>query len=198
MYKKRDDPVEYFIKNTHKVKILSNGIVTIFSCKLIKKAESIYLIQGSIFPYQEGQPVSIASNVSTELMFPREAGILQRDTKQEMIRQLKIKVNSVRLRYGRLPRKLHHFYEYETMQKQLKKLEKDIDTVRIDIKFFYGDMVIVFAGRYLKYSFIDKVGDNQYEFRKSANGEIFSDFDVQLMDSDEIINVFEIGKDKCL
>ena len=35
------------------------------------------------------------------------------------------------------------------------------------------------------------VGGDQYQFREQDNGDIFIDFDVRLMDSDEIINVFE-------
>ena len=52
-------------------------------------------------------------------------------------------------------------------------------------------MLTIFAGRFLKFAFIDEIGGNQYKFRERESGEIFADFDVILMDSDEIINVFE-------
>ena len=167
-----------------------------FDCTLADKSENIYLIQGSIFKYIEGEPITHASNLSTEIKFPKAAGKLQREIKNEMVRQLNIKINNIRLRYGRLPRKLHHFYEYETLQLELKKLQADFDTVRIDTKFFYGDMLTIFAGRFLKFAFIEEIGGNQYKFRERENGEIFADFDVILMDSDEIINVFETESDE--
>ena len=57
-----------------------------FDCTLKNKDENIYLIQGSIFKYLEGEPITNASNISTEIKFPQAAGKLQREIKNEMVR----------------------------------------------------------------------------------------------------------------
>ena len=86
MYKDNIDPVDHFTKNTHKVKIFPSGTVTMFDCTLKNKDDNTFLIQGSIFKYLEGEPITYASNISTEIKFPQAAGKLQRDIKNELVR----------------------------------------------------------------------------------------------------------------
>ena len=85
MYKKKIDPVEHFINYTQKVKIFPCSTVTFFSCEIKDKETNNFLVNGSIFKPTDG-PVTYASNMSTEVMFPKAAGKLQKQIKEEMIR----------------------------------------------------------------------------------------------------------------
>lgn len=48
----------------------------------------------------------------------------------------------------------------------------------------------MFGGRFLKYAFLSET-KGKYQFATQKNGDIFNDFAVQFMETDEIIGVLE-------
>ena len=89
-----------------------------------------------------------------------------------------------------MPKKFHNYYDYEAKQYELLELLHHEEHIDLQCKFFYNDIYLVFGGRFLKYAFLEE-DKGQYSFEKQKNGEVFIDFAVQFMETDEIIGVLE-------
>ena len=94
-----------------------------------------------------------------------------------------------------MPKKFHNYFEYESKLYELQKLLLHQNCIDLQCKFFYNDIYLVFGGRFLKYAFL-KEDKGQYEFITQSNGEIFIEFAVEFMQTDEIIGVLETDENE--
>lgn len=176
LYKIDIDPLEYFVKGGGVIKMDWKGNVMMCYVDLIDKEalnESEIVVEYSDKPgptqatqRQDNQQAQVRNtiigaifekgkkkqctvfNFKDEFDFPKAAQSTFNQINMKKMRHLEMKLEKIRQRYSRLPKKLYDYQEYENVIDDLLELE---DKMRghhrnVNAKFFYDNLVIVYFG----------------------------------------------------